>query len=264
MASVEVNVTADKDVALELRGINKFFGGVHALRDIDLTLRRGEITALVGDNGAGKSTLTKIISGIYTPDSGTILLNGDETRFTSASDASDAGIQTVYQDLALCDNLNTIQNLFLGREIRRGFIGLRQLKWAAMEKRGVETLASLGVKIRDVSGPISTLSGGQRQGIAICRSILTGPDIVLLDEPTAALGVSQRAQVRELLNRLREQGLAVMLISHDMQDVRELADSIEVLRLGAKVATFSRGEYSTNDLLGAMTGAAASESESAK
>lgn len=249
--------------ALELRGIDKHFGGVHALRDIDLTLFRGQITALVGDNGAGKSTLTKILSGIYVADAGEILMDGKPVRFAGPADASDHGIQTVYQDLALCDNLNTIQNLFLGRELGGGIAALGQLSWAEMERRAIETLSNLGVRIRDLRSPIGTLSGGQRQGIAISRSILTNPGIVLLDEPTAALGVTQRAQVRALLNRLRDQGLAVMLISHDMQDVKELADRIEVLRLGAKVATFTRGNYTTSDLLGAMTGAVAEERESA-
>ena len=249
--------------ALELRGIDKHFGGVHALRGIDLTLYRGQITALVGDNGAGKSTLTKILSGIYVADAGEILMGGTPVRFAGPADAADHGIQTVYQDLALCDNLNTIQNLFLGRELGGGLSALGQLSWAEMERRAIETLSNLGVRIRDLRSPIGTLSGGQRQGIAISRSILTNPGIVLLDEPTAALGVTQRAQVRALLNRLRDQGLAVMLISHDMQDVKELADRIEVLRLGAKVATFTRDHYTTSDLLGAMTGAVAEERESA-
>ncbi len=247
--------------ALELRGINKHFGGVHALRDIDLTLKRGEITALVGDNGAGKSTLTKVISGIYAADAGETLMDGKPVRFSGPADSAEHGIQTVYQDLALCDNLNTIQNLFLGRELGGGFLSLGQLSWAEMERRAIETLSNLGVRIRNLRSPIATLSGGQRQGIAIARSILTDPAIVLLDEPTAALGVTQKAQVRSLLNRLRDQGLAVMLISHDMQDVRELADRIEVLRLGAKAATFTRGNYSTTDLLGAMTGATTQERE---
>ncbi|CAN5372955.1 ATP-binding cassette domain-containing protein [soil metagenome] len=240
---------------LELRSISKHFGGVRALSDVDLSLYKGQITALVGDNGAGKSTLTKVLAGIYEADQGEMIVKGEQVKFHGPKEATAAGIQTVYQDLALCDNLNTVQNLFLGRE-RGGTIGsLFQLSWQEMEHRAIEVLANLGVKIKDLSAPISQLSGGQRQGIAICRSVLTTPDIVLLDEPTAALGVTQKEQVRNLLERLREQGHAVMVISHDMQDVQYLADRIEVLRLGRKVATFHKGEYTTSDVIGAITGA---------
>lgn len=240
---------------LELRSISKHFGGVRALSDVDLSLYKGQITALVGDNGAGKSTLTKVLAGIYEADQGEMIVKGEPVKFHGPKEATAAGIQTVYQDLALCDNLNTVQNLFLGRE-RGGRIGsLFQLSWQEMEHRAIEVLANLGVKIKDLSAPISQLSGGQRQGIAICRSVLTTPDIVLLDEPTAALGVTQKEQVRNLLERLREQGHAVMVISHDMQDVQYLADRIEVLRLGRKVATFHKGEYTTADVIGAITGA---------
>ncbi|MFB2585888.1 ATP-binding cassette domain-containing protein [Herbiconiux liukaitaii] len=245
--------------ALELRGISKHFGGVQALSDIDLSLHRSQITALVGDNGAGKSTLTKVLSGIYAPDRGEILRNGKPVRFTGPQDAVDAGIQTVYQDLALCDNLNTVQNLFLGRELGGKVTSLFQLSWEEMESRAHEVLSNLGVKIKDLTAPISQLSGGQRQGIAICRSILTTPDVVLLDEPTAALGVTQKEQVRNLLERLRDQGIAVMVISHDMQDVRHLADRVEVIRLGRKTRTFLRGQYSGNDVVDAITGASQQE-----
>lgn len=248
------NVIADP-ASLELTSVSKHFGGVQALVDISITLRPGEITALVGDNGAGKSTLTKVISGIYAPDSGEIIRGGEVVKFTGPKDANAAGIQTVYQDLALCDNLDTVQNLFLGRELGGGGRRLFRLSAEEMESRARETLSSLGVKIKDLRVPIAQLSGGQRQGIAICRSVLTLPDIVLLDEPTAALGLTQKHQVRELLQRLREQGLAIMVISHDMSDVQFLADRIEVLRLGRKVASFRRGEYSTSDVVHAITGA---------
>jgi len=241
--------------SLELRSISKSFGGVQALADISIELRAGEITALVGDNGAGKSTLTKVISGIYAPDAGEILRKGTPVRFTGPKDANAAGIQTVYQDLALCDNLDTVQNLFLGRELGGGGGHLFRLSAEEMESRAHETLSSLGVKIKDLRVPIAQLSGGQRQGIAICRSVLTLPEIVLLDEPTAALGLTQKHQVRELLQRLRDQGLAVMVISHDMGDVQFLADRIEVLRLGRKVASFRRGEYTSSDVVHAITGA---------
>lgn len=241
--------------SLTLTAVSKHFGGVHALDDINLELRAGEITALVGDNGAGKSTLTKVISGIYAPDAGTIVRGGEQMKFTGPKDANAAGIQTVYQDLALCDNLDTVQNLFLGRELGGSPGSLFRLSIEEMESRAREALSSLGVKIKDLRLPIAQLSGGQRQGIAICRSVLTLPDIVLLDEPTAALGVTQKQQVRALLERLREQNLAVMVISHDMGDVQYLADRIEVLRLGRKVASFRRGEYTTSDVVHAITGA---------
>ncbi|GAB2756987.1 ATP-binding cassette domain-containing protein [Sinomonas soli] len=241
--------------ALRLRGISKHFGGVRALTEVDLALYRGKITALVGDNGAGKSTLTKVISGIYEPDEGDIFLNGEKVTFHGPKEATGAGIQTVYQDLALCDNLDTVQNLFLGRELGGRVSSMFQLSWQEMERASMRALANLGVKIKDLSAPISQLSGGQRQGIAICRSVLTNPDIVLLDEPTAALGVTQKEQVRNLLERLRDQGHAVMVISHDMQDVQYLADYIEVMRLGRKVATFRRGNYTTSDVIDAITGA---------
>jgi D-xylose transport system ATP-binding protein len=248
---------------LELQSVSKHFGGVQALSDINIQLFKGQITALVGDNGAGKSTLTKVLSGIYTPDEGQILLNGEPVRFNGPKDATGAGIQTVYQDLALCDNLNTVQNLYLGRELGGSPRSAFQLSWSDMERNASETLANLGVKIKVLTSPIGQLSGGQRQGIAICRSVLTNPDIVLLDEPTAALGVTQKEQVRNLLGRLRDQGHAVMVISHDMNDVQYLADRIEVLRLGQKVATFTRGNYSTSDLIDAITGASQIGAQSA-
>lgn len=247
--------TTPGSTALSLRSISKHFGGVHALSGIDLDLQAGEITALVGDNGAGKSTLTKVISGIYSPDTGSIFRAGEPMRFASPKDATNAGIQTVYQDLALCDNLNTVENLFLGREEGGGIRRVYRLSREDMEARAFSTLDGLGVKIKDLRAPISQLSGGQRQGIAIARSILTLPKIVLLDEPTAALGVTQREQVRNLLKRLRDQGLALMVISHDMNDVQHLADTVEVLRLGKKIATFRKGEYTASDVVHAITGA---------
>lgn len=248
-------VTAAKAPALTLKGISKHFGGVEALSGIDLELHAGEVTALVGDNGAGKSTLTKIISGIYSPDGGSIQVGGANTDFRGPRDAAEAGIQTVYQDLALCENLNTIENLFLGRELRNRGGASRFLAWELMEQEAIATLESLGVKIPNLQAPISFLSGGQRQGIAISRSVLTKPSIVLLDEPTAALGITQKNQVRRLLDKLRAQGLSLMVISHDMEDVKEIADRIVVLRLGRKIATFERGKYSSNQLIEAITGA---------
>jgi D-xylose transport system ATP-binding protein len=238
-------------------GISKHFGGITALEGIDLTLRAGEITALVGDNGAGKSTLTKVLAGIYSPEEGSIRIHGVEQRFHGPKDAASAGIQVVYQDLALCDNLNTVQNLFLGRELIGPAVGGRRLRRSDMEHRAHGVLGELGVKVRSLGVAVGQLSGGQRQGIAICRSVLTDPEVILLDEPTAALGVEQKRQVRALLERLRGQGRAVMVISHDLHDVQELADRVVVLRLGRKVTELRRGEYSSSDIVDAITGASA-------
>ena len=240
---------------VECEGLSKHFGGVTALSGIDLTLHAGEITALVGDNGAGKSTLTKLLAGIYSPDEGSIRIRGEERRFHGPKDAAEAGIQVVYQDLALCDNLNTVQNLFLGRELVGATAAGRRLRRSDMEHQALRVLGELGVKVRSLGVPVGQLSGGQRQGIAICRSVLTDPEVVLLDEPTAALGVEQKRQVRGLLERLREQGRAVMVISHDLHDVQELADRVVVLRLGRKVGELRRGEYSSSDIVDAITGA---------
>jgi D-xylose transport system ATP-binding protein len=246
----------DEDTPLiECVALSKHFGGVQALADVDLSLHAGEVSALVGDNGAGKSTLTKLLSGIYSPDGGCIRVRGEERRFSGPQDAAAAGIQTVYQDLALCDNLNTVQNLFLGREVVGRAVSGRRLRWSDMEHRATQVLGELGVKVRSLVTPVGQLSGGQRQGIAICRSVLTDPDAVLLDEPTAALGVEQKAQVRGLLERLRDHGRAVMVISHDLHDVQQIADRVIVLRLGRKVAEFRRGQYTASDIVDAITGA---------
>ncbi|TGU99810.1 sugar ABC transporter ATP-binding protein [Mesorhizobium sp. M00.F.Ca.ET.151.01.1.1] len=239
---------------LEIRNVSKHFGAISALTDVSFSVWPGEVVALVGDNGAGKSTLVKIISGIQSPSEGEIFCAGLGVALRSPHDAGHAGIQTVYQDLALCDNLDTVQNLFLGRELHNPWYLGRRLQRGAMEARAREILASLDVKIRDVSNPISSLSGGQRQSVAICRSILSDPRIVLLDEPTAALGVAQRKQVLALIDRLRGQGRAVVVVSHDLGDVQQVADRVVVLRLGRKVAEVSRGGYTREDLIGAITG----------
>jgi D-xylose transport system ATP-binding protein len=243
------------DVILELAGIAKAFGGVRALHGIDLTLRRSEIVALVGDNGAGKSTLVKLLSGIGRPDAGELRFEGRPVTLHGPHDAAALGIQTVYQDLALCDNLDTVQNLFLGRELTGPRAMGARLARGAMEQRTREVLTGLGVDIRSLRTPVERLSGGQRQSIAVCRSELANPKLVLLDEPTAALGVAQRAQVLALIRRLRDQGRCVLVISHDLHDVRELADRVVVLRLGEKVAELARGEYTPEQLVGAITGA---------
>ncbi|MFF5989077.1 ATP-binding cassette domain-containing protein [Prauserella flavalba] len=218
---------------LHITGLNKSFGPVHVLHDIDFDVRAGEVTALVGDNGAGKSTLVKCIAGIHGADSGTIEFQGREVHIRSPKDAAQLGIEVVYQDLALADNLDIVQNMFLGRE--RGSAWL--LDEASMEKAARETLASLSVRtVKSVRTPVSALSGGQRQTVAIAKSVLWDSKVVLLDEPTAALGVAQTRQVLDLVRRLAEQGLGVVLISHNMADVFEVADRIAVLYLGRMAA----------------------------
>ncbi|TWP49009.1 sugar ABC transporter ATP-binding protein [Lentzea tibetensis] len=218
---------------LELRGINKSFGPVHVLHDIDFSVRPGEVTALVGDNGAGKSTLVKCIAGIHGTDSGEVLFEDQPVNIHGPRDAAALGIEVVYQDLALCDNLDIVQNMFLGRE--RGKAGL--LDEADMEQAARKTLASLSVRtVKSVRTPVSSLSGGQRQTVAIAKSVLWDSKVVLLDEPTAALGVAQTRQVLDLVRRLAEQGLGVVLISHNMNDVFEVADRIACLYLGRLAA----------------------------
>jgi D-xylose transport system ATP-binding protein len=243
---------------LELRQVSKLFGGVHALEQIDFAIRPAEIVAIVGDNGAGKSTLMKIISGLQPADAGDVLIDGQPVSLRRPSDATAMGIETVYQDLALCDNLDTVQNLFLGREEARGLMKGARLRRADMEHRAHDVLGRLGVKIRSVRTPVGRLSGGQRQSIAVCRSTLSEPRLVLLDEPTAALGVEQSSGVLSLIRRLRsENGCAVVLISHALRDVLDVADRIVVLRLGSKVAEFdnSNGDVASDQLVAAITGA---------
>ncbi|RZQ63088.1 ATP-binding cassette domain-containing protein [Amycolatopsis suaedae] len=221
------------DPILELHKVNKSFGAVHVLHDVDFAVRAGEVTALVGDNGAGKSTLVKCIAGIHPTDSGRVTFGGEEVHIRGPKDAAGLGIEVVYQDLALADNLDIVQNMFLGRE--RG--GSWLLDEASMEQAARDTLASLSVRtVKSVRTPVSALSGGQRQTVAIAKSVLWDSKVVLLDEPTAALGVAQTRQVLDLVRRLAEQGLGVVLISHNMADVFEVADRIAVLYLGRMVA----------------------------
>jgi D-xylose transport system ATP-binding protein len=240
---------------LELTRVSKHFGGVRALNEVDMTVDAGEVVALVGDNGAGKSTLVKIVSGVESPDTGDIRVRGESTKLDSPRAAAEAGIRTVFQDLSLCDNLDAVQNLFLGQEHHGPAWTGRRVRRHVMEEQAQRVLESLSVKLRSLSTPVVALSGGQRQGIAICRALISDPAVVILDEPTAALGVSQRGEVLDLIDRLREQGRGVVVISHDMRDVRKIADRVVVLRLGSKVAEFRRGSYGPSDLLGAMTGA---------
>jgi D-xylose transport system ATP-binding protein len=235
---------------LELRGVNKSFGPVHVLHDVDFTVRAGEVTALVGDNGAGKSTLVKCIAGIHPMDSGEVRFAGSPVHVHGPREAAALGIEIVYQDLALCDNLDIVQNMFLGRERLRG--GL--LDEAEMERKARQTLASLSVRtVKSVRTPVSSLSGGQRQTVAIAKAVLWESKVVLLDEPTAALGVAQTRQVLDLVRRLAEQGLGVVLISHNMADVFEVADRIATLYLGRMVAELPAREVTHSQVVELIT-----------
>lgn len=235
---------------LELRGVNKSFGVVHVLHDIDFQVYPGEVTALVGDNGAGKSTLVKAIAGIHPIDSGSYLFEGEPVTVHGPNDVAALGIEVVYQDLALCDNLDIVQNMFLGRElIRRG-----RLDESAMETQAREALTSLSVRtVKSVRQSVSSLSGGQRQTVAIAKSVLWNSRVVLLDEPTAALGVAQTRQVIELVRRLADQGLGVVLISHNLADVFEVADRICVLYLGRVAAEVKASEVNHSQVVELIT-----------
>jgi D-xylose transport system ATP-binding protein len=235
---------------LELVGINKSFGPVRVLHDIDFTVRAGEVTALVGDNGAGKSTLIKCVAGIHPMDSGQVRFRGEPVTIHSPKEAADLGIEVVYQDLALADNLDVVQNMFLGRE--RGSQWL--MDESSMEKAARETLASLSVRtVKSVRTPVAQLSGGQRQTVAIAKAVLWDSKVVLLDEPTAALGVAQTRQVLDLVRRLAEQGLGVVLISHNMTDVFEVADRISTLYLGRLVADLPAKETTHSQVVELIT-----------
>jgi len=235
---------------LALRGVNKSFGPVHVLHDVDFEVRAGEVTALVGDNGAGKSTLVKCIAGIHPIDSGEILFEGEPVHIHSPRDAAALGIEVVYQDLALCDNLDIVQNMFLGRERRKS--GL--LDEAEMEMAARRTLASLSVRtVKSVRTPVASLSGGQRQTVAIAKAVLWNSKVVLLDEPTAALGVAQTRQVLDLVRRLAEQGLGVVLISHNMNDVFEVADRIATLYLGRLAADVATKDVTNSQVVELIT-----------
>jgi D-xylose transport system ATP-binding protein len=236
--------------------VSKRFGAVEALRGVDFEVDAGEVVALVGDNGAGKSTLVKIIAGIYQPDEGELYFDREPVEIKSPREASELGIATVYQDLALCDNLDVVANIFLGRELVADGLGLamRQLDEITMEQRSLELLQQLSVTIPSVRSEVGTLSGGQRQQVAVARSLVGDPKLVLLDEPTAALGVPQKRQVQALIRRLREQGLGVVVISHNLAEVFEVADRTFVLRLGEAAGDFFASETTQAEVVAAMTG----------
>jgi D-xylose transport system ATP-binding protein len=248
---------SNKDPILELRGVTKTFGAVQALYKVNFHVSPGEVMALVGDNGAGKSTLIKSIAGIHTIDEGEILFDGRPVTVHGPKDAAKLGIEVVYQDLALCDNLDVVQNMFLGRE---ELASLRRLDETTMEKRASDTLASLSVTtIRSVRQTVAGLSGGQRQSVAVAKAVMWNSKVVILDEPTAALGVAQTRQVLDLVKRLGEQGLAVVLISHNLHDIFEVADTITVLRLGQNVAEYKRTEVTQTQVVEAITAGALSQ-----
>lgn len=237
------------EVLLSLEGISKNFGAVSALSEIEMQVHAGEVVALVGDNGAGKSTLVKILAGVYPPSAGRIEFMGREVTIDNPAAALSMGIATVFQDLALCENLDVVANLFLGHELQPW-----RLDEVAMEVRAWTLLQELAARIPSVREPVASLSGGQRQTVAIARSLLLSPKIIMLDEPTAALGVAQTAEVLNLIERVRDRGLGVIVISHNMEDVRAVADRIVVLRLGRNNGVFTP-DASNEDLVAAITGA---------
>jgi D-xylose transport system ATP-binding protein len=235
---------------LQLNAVSKSFGAVQVLHDVDFTVRAGEVTALVGDNGAGKSTLVKCVAGIHPIDGGEILFDGKPVTINAPTDAAALGIEVVYQDLALADNLDIVQNMFLGRERGRRWL----LDEADMEQAARDTLASLSVRtVTSVRMPVASLSGGQRQTVAIAKAVLWDSKVVLLDEPTAALGVAQTRQVLDLVRRLAEQGLGVVLISHNMADVFEVSDRVACLYLGRMVAQVPTKEVSHGQVVELIT-----------
>ena len=241
---------------LELRSVAKRFGAVQALAGVDLQVRPGEVVALVGDNGAGKSTVVKTIAGVHQPDTGTILVDGQAARITTPGAATSLGIATVYQDLALCENLDVTANLFLGKERSKPplFGRLRRLSDDEMQAQAVQVLAGLAVTLPALGLPVASLSGGQRQSVAVARAVLWGSRLVLLDEPTAALGVEQTQLVLNLIGRLRQNGLGVLVISHNLADVFEVADRIIVLRLGKVAGTYDTRTTDVDTIVSAITG----------
>ena len=248
--------TGSRVAALEARSIVKSFGTVRALRGVSFEAYAGEVTALVGDNGAGKSTLIKAMSGVYSPDAGEILVDGNAVRMSNPRDAAALGIETVYQDLALAPDLDAAANVFLGREVRRRFLHNQP----EMRRRTAESFKELGVgMVQDMRVPVASFSGGQRQSVAIARAAMWAKHVIIMDEPTAALGVIQTGKVLELIDTVRARGLAVVFVSHNLPEVLQVADRIEVMRLGARVARFRRGEADVDRLIASISGAYANE-----
>jgi len=257
-ASADTGATGSAPILLSLKGVSKAFGANQALTDVDFEVGAGEVVALVGDNGAGKSTLVKAIAGVQLCDEGTFYFGGELVKITSPQDATTLGIATVYQDLALCDNLDVVANLYLGRELFASGVARAAyfIDETAMEQNALKLLESLAVtSIHDARVQVASLSGGQRQAVAIARSLLGEPSVVLLDEPTAALGVSQTEQVLKLIGTLADRGLGVVVISHNLENVFAVADRIIVLRLGRRAAGFDVRGVSREDVVAAITGA---------
>ncbi len=248
---------SDGRAVLSARGVSKSFGAVEALKNVDFAVRSGEVVALIGDNGAGKSTFINAITGVFAPDAGEITFEGEPVRFGSPHDARERGIETVYQDLAVAPQLDAVGNIFLGRErYRPGFLGwLGFLDQPRMRQETEEQLSELNVRIRDLGKPLSTFSGGQRQGVAVARAVMWASKVVIMDEPTAALGVAQVEMVLDLIRRVRETGIPVVFISHNMPHVFDVADRICVLRLGEMVTELDPKKNTTDDAVAAMTGA---------
>jgi len=241
--------------AIECKDIKKSFGSVEALKGVSLSAKPGEVTAIIGDNGAGKSTLIKCISGVYSSDQGTILINGEEVNFTNPEESRSSGIETVYQTLSLIEDLSIWQNLFLNREITKGFGPFKVLNKSKMKDEASKMLKNLDVHIPSIKSRTRRLSGGQRQAVAICRAAGWGSSVVIMDEPTAALGVRETAKVEELIQRMKSQGLAILLISHNFDQVLRLADQIWVMRQGELMAGLRANETSGDELVALITGA---------
>ena len=241
--------------AIECKDIKKSFGSVEALKGVTLSAKPGEVTAIIGDNGAGKSTLIKCISGVYSSDQGTILINGEEVNFTNPEESRTSGIETVYQTLSLIEDLSIWQNLFLNREITKGFGPFKVLNKSKMMDEASKMLKNLDVHIPSIKSRTRRLSGGQRQAVAICRAAGWGSSVVIMDEPTAALGVRETAKVEELIQRMKSQGLAILLISHNFDQVLRLADQIWVMRQGELMAGLRANETSGDELVALITGA---------
>ena len=241
--------------AIECKDIKKSFGSVEALKGVSITAKPGEVTAIIGDNGAGKSTLIKCISGVYSSDQGAILINGEEVNFTNPEESRSSGIETVYQTLSLIEDLSIWQNLFLNREITKGFGPFKVLNKSKMKEEASKMLKNLDVHIPSIKSRTRRLSGGQRQAVAICRAAGWGSSVVIMDEPTAALGVRETAKVEELIKRMKTQGLAILLISHNFDQVLRLADQIWVMRQGELMAGLRADETSGDELVALITGA---------
>ncbi|MEO9338308.1 ATP-binding cassette domain-containing protein [Mesorhizobium sp. SB112] len=251
-----VKHSSSSDAILACEGLSKHFGGIRAFTDVDFQARRGEVTAVIGDNGAGKSTLMRCLVGVHTPDAGNILFDGQSHPFANPDEARKAGIETVHQNLALIDELTVAQNLFLNREIVRRIGPFALLDRPAMTRQAREMLSRLSINVPSVTQRVRRLSGGQRQAISICRAVGSGAKLVVMDEPTAALGVQETANVEALIRRLREQAVSVILVSHNFDQVRRLSDQIWVMRAGKMVATVRSAETTGNELVALVTGAA--------